>query len=263
MHDPFASRNHYRRLMGRKDLVSFRITEKESDLHIQADTDLSLPARKELLRLRGEIRAYIGTHPGFFETFDPWPEDPLAPPVIRSMIRAGRFAGVGPMAAVAGAIAEALGRKLLRRSPEVLVENGGDLFVCSGHPLTLGLYAGDSPFSGKIAFRIPASESGMGICTSSGTLGHSFSFGRADAAVVIGPDTAMADALATAMGNGIHKAEDMDTLIEKARNIPEISAMILVKGKRLALCGDVEILPLAPSKPPSTPAGGERPTKRG
>lgn len=248
MHDPFSTRTRYRSSMGRKDLVAFRITEAESDLHIQACRDLASPARKELLRLRREIRDYIRKSPLFQETLRPWPDDPEASPLVQSMIDAGKRAGVGPMAAIAGAIAEALGRKLLLRSAEVLVENGGDLFVCSKQPLTLGLYAGDSPFSGKIGFCIPAPEKGMGICTSSGTLGHSLSFGRADAAVIISPDAAVADAFATAMANRIQKPEDVDRLIEEARDIREIHAMILVKGDRLAVFGNVEMVGIPQKK---------------
>ncbi|MCW7754709.1 UPF0280 family protein [Desulfobotulus sp. H1] len=242
MHDPFSSRNRYRSTMGHAGLVGFRLTEQETDLHIQAVSDLSVAARKTLLRLRQEIREYISSYPEFSTNLTPWNENPGTSTLIQSMANASRLAEVGPMASVAGAIAEAVGRKLLRRSSRIIVENGGDLFACSDLPLTIGLYAGDTPFSGKIAMQIPPPVDGMGICTSSGTLGHSISFGRADAAVVMGPDTALADALATSMANQIHKPEDIDTLIKKAAERQGITAMVLVKGDRLAAYGKVKLL---------------------
>ncbi|TWI77404.1 hypothetical protein LZ24_00214 [Desulfobotulus alkaliphilus] len=244
MHDPFLSRHHYRRLMAAADLVSFRVSEKESDLHIQAFHDLSTTARKELVRLRREIGEYIAKYPEFHSTLLPWPDDPTAPALIRQMIHASQTAGVGPMAAIAGTLAEALGKKLLQRSAKIIVENGGDLFVCSDTEVTIGLYAGDSPFSGRIGLKIPPPRKGMGICTSSGRLGHSISFGKADAAVIISKDTAVADALATAMGNKIQKPEDIEPLVEKAKDIKEISAMVLVKGDRLGVYGEIEMVPL-------------------
>ncbi len=123
------------------------------------------------------------------------------------MAAAAQTAGVGPMAAVAGAIAECVGRELLEFSPEVIVENGGDIFLKVSHRRTVGIFAGDSPLTGRIGIQIEARDTPLGVCTSSGTVGHSLSFGRADAVVVLAPAAALADAAATAIGNRVSRKE--------------------------------------------------------
>lgn len=243
MHDPFHIRDHYRKTMGRKDLVSFRVTEKESDLHIQAQKNLEKTARKVLTLLRRDIQDYIRAIPTFLTSLVPLPLDPNASPIVQKMLLAGRRAKVGPMAAVAGAIAQGLGEALFHESKEIFVENGGDLFVRSAKDVTVGVYAGDSPFSGKISLLFPCPASGMGICTSSGTLGDSLSLGRADAALVAAEDAAFADAFATAFGNKVQKPEDLERVIEEAASCPEISGILLVKGDRMAARGTMKIIP--------------------
>ena len=125
----------------------------------------------------------------------PLPEDPLAPPLLRTMLSAARLAGVGPMASVAGAIAQAVGAALKPHSSSIIVENGGDCYLDMDEETTVGIYAGPrSPFSGKIGIRLTADVFPLGICTSSGTVGHSLSFGKADAVTVTARDAALADA---------------------------------------------------------------------
>ena len=117
---------------------------------------------------------------------------------MKQMIEAGQKAGVGPMAAVAGAIAECVGRELLAFSPEIIIENGGDIYLKCLKKRVVGIFAGKSPLTGKIGLEIDAKDTPLGVCTSSGTVSHSLSFGKADAAVAIAPSATLADAAATA-----------------------------------------------------------------
>ena len=110
------------------------------------------------------------------------------------MIFAAQAAGVGPMAAVAGALAEQVGQRLLKSTSEVIIENGGDIFIGARQILTVGVYAGGSPLSLKLGLRIDPAKGIRGICTSSGTVGHSLSFGKADAVCVLSDSCALADA---------------------------------------------------------------------
>jgi ApbE superfamily uncharacterized protein (UPF0280 family) len=148
------------------------------------------------------------------------------------------------MAAVAGAIAERVGRRLLSVSPEVIVENGGDIFLRTKNPLSVGLFAGVSPLSLKIGIRIEAIESGRGICTSSATVGHSLSFGKADAVCVLSPSCALADAVATAVGNRVNRPADIQPAIQWGKAIAGIEGLLIVIGEKLGAWGKIKIIPL-------------------
>jgi len=153
---------------------------------------------------------------------------------------------VGPMAAVAGAIAECVGRELLTFSPEIIVENGGDIFIKTVRKRTVGVYAGESPLTGKIGLEIEAGDTPLGICTSSGTVGHSMSLGRADAVVVLSASTALADAAATAIGNRVNQSTDIDAAIEFGRNIGGLKGIVIIVGKSVGAWGDVKLCETSP-----------------
>ena len=161
------------------------------------------------------------------------------------MIEAARAAGVGPMAAVAGALAARVGRQLVLLSPEVIVENGGDIFLAITQPATVSLFAGKSPLSHRVGLKIDPGLTPLGVCTSSGTVGHSFSFGRADAACVLAPKAALADAAASALGNRVQQAGDIAAALEWAETAPEILGAVVVVGDKLGVWGRVELVPLA------------------
>lgn len=147
------------------------------------------------------------------------------------------------MASVAGAVAEYVGRALLAESDSVIVENGGDVFVALPREAKLRLYAGkDSRFTDRIAFAVPESRNGLGVCTSSGTVGPSLSFGRADAVVVIAEDCAYADAAATAVANTIKSPADVERVTESISKSGMVRGLLIAAGDRLGLWGDIKIL---------------------
>jgi len=237
----------YRSRMARAGLVGFRVVVKETDLWVLAARDFSRKVREVVLQERRQLEAYIAGHPGFLTTLTPWPEDPFAPPVAREMIAAARRVGVGPMAAVAGALAERVGRALEQESlnPEVIVENGGDLYLEVTSPAIVSLFAGKSPLSHRVGLRIEPDLSPLGVCTSSGSVGHSLSFGRADAACVLAHKASLADAAATALGNLVPDAGAIGAALAWAASIPEILGAVVVVGDKLGAWGRVELVPLA------------------
>ena len=167
--------------------------------------------------------------------------------VLGALLCCGALLGLGqagPMAAVAGAIAELVGRELLRFSPEVIVENGGDIFLCSSQRRRVGIFAGPSPFSNRIAIEVESAGKPLGVCTSAGTVGHSISFGRADAACVISRDAALADAAATAVGNLVQSEEDIPRAIEFARSVEGVIGAVVIKGKHMGAWGEIEVVPI-------------------
>jgi len=230
--------------MARKGLVGFQVTVRETDLWVLAARDLTREVRETVLQERAQLEAYISAHPAFLTTLSPWPEDPFAPVVVREMIRGGNRAGVGPMAAVAGALAARVGGALEAYSREVIVENGGDLYLQITEPATVALFAGKSPLSHRVGLRIDPGLSPLGVCTSSGTVGHSLSFGRADAACIVAHDAALADAAATALGNRVKDAGDLGAALEWAAGLPEILGAVVIVGDKLAARGQVELVPL-------------------
>jgi len=168
-----------------------------------------------------------------------------APQIVRAMASDAEKVGVGPMAAVAGAVAEWVGRELLPLSREVIVENGGDIFLKTARVRSIGVYAGEaSPFTGKIALEIRPEETPLGVCTSSGTVGHSLSFGSADACIVISPSTPLADAAATAIGNRVKSTADIPQAIDFARSIEGIRGAVIMKDDQIGFWGEVKIVPV-------------------
>ena len=234
----YKERN-YRDLVEGKNLVSFQIKEEESDLYIRANQELAFYARQLLIIYREQIESYINSHPLFKRTLLPYPQDDEAPEIINSMVQAANLCGVGPMAAVAGAIAEFVGRELLNYSSEVIVENGGDIFIKSNKERKVSIFAGESPLSQKIILKIKAQKNFVGICTSSGTVGPSLSFGKADAVTVISDSVLLADAAATAVGNLIKSKEDIDKGLIYARKIKGIKGVVIIKEDNMGLWGEI------------------------
>jgi len=234
----------YRKYMQPEDLVGFRVTLSETDLFVCAERDLSEEVHAVALRERRILRSYIKGHPDFRWSLEPVAVAAAAPLLIRRMAQAAAKAGVGPMAAVAGAIAEAVGEALLPASPELIIENGGDIFLASSRPRRVGLYAGRSPFSGRLGLRIGPPLAPLGMCPSSGPVGHAVSFGEADAVVVLSPDAALADAGATAVGNRVTGKDDVPRALEFASGIEGIIGVLIVCGDQLGAWGQVELVPL-------------------
>jgi len=209
----------YRHWVKDKDLVSFSVVIAETDLYIRAASNLQRKAHRLVLKYRDMLQRYIEQHPSFLISLEPFSTTEDAPHIVRAMSEAAGRVGIGPMASVAGAIAELIGNELLAFSPEVIVENGGDIFLKSLGKRIIGIYAGKSPFTGKIGLEINGRDTPLGICTSSGTVGHSLSSGKADAVIVLSKSTPLADAAATAIGNLIIQPDDISKGIDFAKGI--------------------------------------------
>lgn len=239
----------YRSQIGNPDLAFFQVTAKETDLFIGIDRKSfkpELPRQLEevVWRLRWELEEYIKIDPEFRTTLEPHWLLPAAPPIARRMGEAAWQAGVGPMAAVAGAFAEAVGRWLMSRVEEVLVENGGDIFLRLKRPRLVGIQAGQSPFSGRLALEIKPKQTPLGVCTSSGTVGPSYSAGKADAAMVMAASAALADAAATAVGNAVQGVEDIEKGLAVGRRIDGVTGVLVIKDDRLGVWGQMKLVPV-------------------
>ncbi len=226
-----------------KGLVSFKIAEKETDLLIMADSDLSKIAKEAVLKYRFELELYIKNRPEFKTSLLPLSPLGAESGIIKEMIRSSRLAGVGPMASVAGTMADFIGKDLSAYSSEVIVENGGDIFIKSKSERLFGVYAGNSPLSDKIALKVKNNSAGsLGICTSSGSVGPSLSFGNSDATVIVSKNASIADAFATLIGNMVKSETDLEAAINKAKSIDDIIGALIIIGDKMAICKDIEIV---------------------
>jgi hypothetical protein len=232
----------YRERIKATDLVSFQVAVKETDLWVSAGSDLEKETGDLVLDARHQLETYIESHPYFLTAMSPLADDPTAPPLVREMIRSVSPLGVGPMASVAGAIAEFVGRGLLELTSQVIVENGGDIFLKTSRDTTVSIFAGESPLSNKIGFRITEPQMPLGICTSSGTVGHSYSMGVADAGCVLSSSAAFADGAATALCNKIQGKKDLARVAGWAAGIPGIIGCLVVLGEHMVIWGNVELV---------------------
>ena len=243
-----AEERTYRAWMEQAHLVSFRTVVQETDLMIQAYRDLADVSRDLVLRYRGHIENYIARHRSFATTLAPWPESGPMPLIVREMVSAADAAGVGPMAAVAGAVAQQVGLGLLEHSPEVVVENGGDLFLKLEKPATIGIFAGDSVLSMQVGVRVDTRTGPTAVCTSSGTIGHSLSLGVADAVTVIADSCSLADAAATAICNRVDAPGAVGRAVEFGRTIRGIRGLVVICGETMGAWGAVDLQRLGGKK---------------
>lgn len=237
----------YRKIYNEKDLHHFQIIVEETDLDIaikqgcynQRIYDLALSA---VLKLRQELKDYIKKDPVFLTALKPHLPMKFAPRSIVEMCEETKKAGVGPMAAVAGLFAERVGRILSSYSPDVIVENGGDIWLRASNIKQVGIYAGKSPFTAKVALEISSADTPLGICTSSATVGHSLSFGKADAVIILSPSAVLSDAAATAVCNMIQGVEDLEKAVDYALRIAGVSGAVTILGDKMAAKGRIKLV---------------------
>ncbi|HOJ43208.1 MAG TPA: hypothetical protein PK800_03735, partial [Syntrophorhabdaceae bacterium] len=80
------------------------------------------------------------------------------------------------------------------------------------------------------------------VCTSSGTVGHSISFGRADAVCVVGESSLFCDGVATYIGNIVKQKDDISFAIEKAKTFKEIRGILIIINDRIGVWGDLQLV---------------------
>lgn len=194
----------------------------------------------EIMRQRGLLESYIARHPEFKTSLVPLVLLDDAPPLAVQMAEAAVATGVGPLAAVAGGIAQAAALAgIATGERDIVVDNGGDCFMKLDRPLTMGIHAGrNSPFNG-LAFRILPEDTPLSICSSSSNMGHSKSFGKCDLATIVSKDATLADAAATLAANLVCAVDDLRPTAEKITKIPGILGVLLVKDDKIALLGSL------------------------
>ncbi len=233
----------YRGIIG-SDLKRMTVIDEESDLDIQYSGELK-GTEKEVSDLRNVLKSHILKEPEFLISLTPIAAADDEEPMVSHMKRAAEKAGVGPMAAVAGAVAEYLAN-MHPDCEDLIIENGGDLYVRSSRDIRVLIYAGNSVLSNRIALEVRSCDTPLGICTSSGTVGHSLSFGKADAVVIVAKDTLLADAAATATANRISAEKDIQGALDFASGIDGVLGAVAVIGPKIGFWGNIKVVPVRP-----------------
>lgn len=239
---PAYQERFYRDWVREAQLVGFEASVAETDLAVWASRDLKAEALQLIRKHRALLESYGQRESRFFESLEPIAVADDAPEIVALMAAAADQYSVGPMAAVAGAVAEMVGKGLLELSDEVIIENGGDLFIKTREPKKVGIYAGpESPFSGKLSVEVDTSAGAKGVCTSSGTVGHSLSFGKADAVITIASSAIVADAAATAIANRIQSADDVQPALDEEGERGLLLGVLIIIGQHLGAWGEVQL----------------------
>lgn len=240
----------YRSKMG-NNLKSFVVKYKETDLWIGIDeknySQKLYDTILDYVKLqRSHLDEYIKANPNFLTSLMPMEIVAAnAPAIIKKMSEAAKLANVGPMAAVAGAFSEMTANYLLDKGIEnVIVENGGDIYISMKQGLTLSVFAGTSPFSEKIGFIIDSELMPIAACTSAGKVGHSLNFGAADAVVVLAKSGSVADAYATFLSNLVKDASHIEKVIELAKQQPLIEGLIIIVNDKIGIWGNIKLCPI-------------------
>lgn len=231
------------RKSGSKKFKSYQVCYKETDLHVFSPIILKELCFREVRKLRLLMEDYLKKNPVFLNSLLPVCLKKDMPLEMIEMVKASTSVGVGPMAAVAGVFAERVGRKVLEKTDEVIVENGGDIFIRVKEEMKIGVFAGkESPFSNKLAIKIKPMDEGQGICSSSGKIGPSYSEGRADLVTIISSSTVLADATATAAANKVQSKNDIPEVIDWVQSIRGISGVLIIKDDQIGVQGELELL---------------------
>lgn len=211
---------------------------KDTNLRVAGDHFALIT--QTIMAERKKLEQYIRRHPAFRSSLTPVDLQENAPSIARRMAAAARLTGLGPMASVAGTLAQmGVEAAMAESRTEAIVENGGDMYIFSHKPVTIGIYAGKNDISGNLAFRLPPDELPLAICSSSSHMGHSMSFGQCDLATVIAKDAALADSVATLTCNQICKDKDLETVLNAAGDIPGVSGILAVKEGKIGIWGKI------------------------
>ena len=232
----------YRNKIKISDLKTFNVSIKETDLWVSAADNLKKETEDLVHDIRYKLENYIRTHHDFLTTLEPYPDDPYAPGIVRDMISCSKKAGVGPMAAVAGAVAQYVAHGLKDLSDQIIIENGGDIYMKVSRDVTVSIFAGTSPLSDKVGIVIPERMMPLGVCSSSGRIGHSLSMGNSDVVCIVSRSAVLADAAATALGNRVKSKKDLRRISKEAGDIDGVLGGVAIMDDEMTAWGEVELM---------------------
>lgn len=232
----------YRNLSNDKNALE--VSYRESDIYLVSEQKYDKNFVKEKIKYYyDKIEKYIRKDPNFFSSLSPLEYDDNAPDIVKDMLSVSSQLNVGPFAAVAGAVSDYLGKSLLKlqESKELIIENGGDIFIKTNKEKEIGLYLGKDFSPQFIKIILSKQKSSFGICSSSSKIGHSLNFGKADLVTVVGSNPIFCDAAATAYSNAIKNQRDIEKLFKKVKKERNIQALLVAYDKKIFLWGNIAL----------------------
>lgn len=224
------------------DLIQFRVVQGETDLLVCCDKDIPHIADAAVKKIRIELTRYTAQDPAFETSYKPIKPGPNAPQIVKDIIRTTAKAGLGPIAGVGGAMAEYAGKEILKAAKQVIVENGGCIFIRSDIPRTVSLFTKDADPSGKLSIEVDPEDTPIGICVLAGASLNSPDPGVADAVLVSARSAVAAGAAAAVLSGIIKKERDIEAAMEAAKKMRNIKGALLVKGDRMGIWGKVKLI---------------------
>lgn len=239
---PDLERSIYRNRIIYKEKYNWRIIYKYSDLLVSCDRNIIPKLERLIKEIYHLLEFCIKENPSFQKSLSPLKIKPEYPPVIKKMCQKAAVFNVGPMATVAGAVCDYLASGLDRYCNRLIIENGGDVFIKTNKDIKVGVYLKNKHFEDKIYLKIKAADTPCGLCSSSGSFGHSLSMGSSDLVVVMAKSTISADGAATSIANNIRSSKDISKTISSYKNIKDLKGILIVKDDRLGVWGNIEFI---------------------
>ena len=232
----------YRCSINKKEKYAWRVIYNYSDLLISCDKNIKDRIEKPLKKIYEFLMFCIKNHPSFLKSLSPIKVNYYFPGIIKKMCEKSSLFKVGPMAAVAGTVCEYIASELTGYCKNLIIENGGDLYIKSSSDLNVGVYLKNKYFKNKIVLKINSKDTPCGLCSSSGTFGHSLSLGKSDLSVVLASSPITADAAVTAIANRITDSKDIQRTINFYNKFKEIKGILIIIDDKIGIWGSFELL---------------------
>jgi len=225
-----------------KSKFILEVSYRESDLFISSDKKLDKQFVYDILKkYYTEVENYITKNPKFLTSLSPLPFDKEAPEIVKEMFSVSTKTNIGPFSSVAGAIAKYVGKELLNYTDELIIENGGDIFLKINEDKKVGVYLGERFKDNLLILKIKKRCQPFGIASSSAYIGESLNFGKTDLLTVVAEDSIIADGFATALSNLIKEKEDIEKVIKIAKKNSYIFSLVIAFKNNLYFWGDIEV----------------------
>lgn len=212
------------------------------DAHFHIVSEAVQAVEESIVTERFNLESFIEKNREFQTSLVPVPIviSSLQPLSVRRMLSASGKTGLGPMAAVAGTMAQLAAEASAEAgSSETVIENGGDIYLDCREELVVGFYGGGNSRFSNLAMKISPASMPLAVCTSSGRMGHSLSFGDCDLVTVFSKDAALADSGATLGCNSVRSNEDIEPVLNKLMEIEGILGAIIIRDEQFGAVGEI------------------------
>ena len=228
--------------MGSRYSEKFQLME--SDCTVISDIEKGILIAKAKLREDMDfLHAFVKKNPEWNASYIPIVSGNQHP-LILAMENAAEICGVGPMAAVAGVLADRMQNEIFSQTKAniAVVENGGEIAISSKEDILIHLMVKSTDLQGKLGFMFKGGSNSLGVATSSGQFGHADSLGEADTVTVFAETAGIADAAATRICNyvkGENAEKAINKGIEEAKSISAIKGLLIVRKNMIGRYGNL------------------------